>query len=201
MTQHRATMRLVHSTVAVMSIAVAVLAFRSGSALRAFLSVPRIALYGQARAMQYSGSFAADSGREVVLVFVGGSTCAPSNTPGFEVTVDSIKTHLRTQATLGGKKFLVIGAANDRDLGAALGFLEKFGPFDEVAAGGGWGNTALARFLFVPNARGPAVTPQLVLIERDLQDGRISNERVVTRKVGLVDIRNWADRGARIPGL
>jgi len=94
-----------------------------------------------------------------------------------------------------------VGIAVSSDPLAGFRFLEAFGNFEEVAAGGGWMNSAVRRYLS-QDLPGPVAVPQVILIERQLVVRRVgapatAREQILQRRVGLEDISRlavWAER-------
>jgi hypothetical protein len=145
-------------------------------------------------------------GPELVLVFIGSSTCGPSNQPGLPEKVEEIKLLLQARARADSQAFTTIGIARDWDVEAGIGHLRRFGRFDEVIAGRNWINTGLLRYVW-EDVPGQAATPQLLVLERRVVDRRtpeaaegvIRDERLVTRKVGSAEIARWLAQNAPLP--
>ena len=154
----------------------------------------------------YVPSGTAKPGEEIVLVYVGSSTCRWSNLPELPGLVRAMKTDFHSRARRRGKPFVALGIARDRLAADGLEHLAKFGAFDEVMAGNSWANTGIQHFLYGDaEIAGPAATPQVVLLSRRLADpsGHVSiaDERVLLRKTGFEAIREWAANGLPVPEL
>lgn len=148
----------------------------------------------------YTPSGTLSSGTEVVLVYVGSSTCAWSNVPRLPKLVEELKLTLQARAKSEGKTFFTVGVARDLESDRGLRHLEDFGTFDEVMSGGSWINTGILKYIF-DDLPGPAATPQLVLLERlvEVREGNYSivDERILARAVGLEEIDEWGASWAR----
>jgi hypothetical protein len=140
---------------------------------------------------------------EYVFVFIGSSVCGAANLPYLPDAIAAAKDGVAARAEEDGARLHTIGVARDRSIDAGLEHLRKFGHFDEVAAGAGWGNSAINRYIY-ETFPGPGVTPQIVVVKREVALGRgiVSQPRVLVRKVGAAEIRRWAvDQSAVLPSL
>lgn len=137
-------------------------------------------------------------GREILFVFIGASTCAPSNARSLRASLDKIRLELFRRAGAGGANFATYGIAKDLDIDSGLEHLRQFGRFDEIAVGRGWFNQGLLRYVF-DDLPGEAGTPQILVLDRvavrDADSRTIESERVLVRKVGLQEIDDWVSRG------
>lgn len=144
----------------------------------------------------YKPSRSFSSGTEVVLVYIGSSTCAWSNVPRLPKLIEQLKLTVQANAQAEGKAFFAVGVARDRESSHGLRHLEEFGTFDEVMSGGSWINTGILKYVF-DDLPGPAATPQLVLLERqvEVREGNysVTDERILARAVGLEEIDEWGD--------
>jgi hypothetical protein len=144
---------------------------------------------------------------EWTLVYIGSSTCTPSNAPELAHAAAELRQVLAARAAGNGATFSTLGIARDRQVRAGLRHLRRHGEFDEVIAGRSWSNLGLQRYVW-GDLPGQAATPQLLLVERTLdepspgQGGRqfaIQRERLLVRKVGLDEIQAWLRDGAPVP--
>ena len=55
-----------------------------------------------------------DTGEEIVLVYIGSSTCAFSNAETLPETIERLKTAVQEQAVSSGLSFAAVGVAKDR---------------------------------------------------------------------------------------
>ena len=157
-----------------------------------------------ASARDYAPSATNEAGEELLLIYVGSSTCGWSNRPELQQMVRGLKIELRSRALMEGRSFAAIGIARDRRASDGLSHLDKFGLFDEVAAGHGWANSGLQKYIYGSGEMaGRAVTPQIILVSRRLHypAGHVSiaDEHVLLRRTGLDQISEWVDDGAPIP--
>ncbi len=157
------------------------------------------------RAAEYLPSATLEAGEEVLLIYVGSSSCGWSNVPELPEIVQDLKTGLQQRVREAGKRFAAVGIAGDRHADEGLAHLEKFGAFDETIAGRSWVNSGIQRYIFGSGSlAGPGVTPQIIIVARRLgySTGHVSvvEERALLRKAGLDEIAAWVGQGAPIPG-
>lgn len=148
-------------------------------------------------------------GEELVLVYLGSSSCTWSRSENLPRLVATAKGLVAARARRLGWSFRAIGIAADWDEQAGLRHLQRFGRFDEIAAGGNWGNSLLQRY-YDRLVVAPAGVPQLIVIRRhneepDFSTGHFANEsqleRLVTRADGLREIQRWVRAGGPLPGI
>ncbi|MYC99293.1 MAG: hypothetical protein F4X13_08495 [Gammaproteobacteria bacterium] len=151
------------------------------------------------------GSVAATGAEdEIVLVYLGSSSCGWSNLPEVSRAVRDAKILVAGHARDAGMRFSALGVALDADALRGWAHLRKAGLFDEVAAGMGWANSGADKYVFGALA-GPASTPQLLVVQRSLGTGpggrpKAESERVLVRKTGSNAILSWVARGAAYEG-
>jgi hypothetical protein len=135
------------------------------------------------------------SGNQLVMIFVGASTCGASNYPHLPSALRKMKQQLRTAASLRSEDFYTVGVAVDWSVSDGLHFLSESGPYDEISVGDNWMNLDAISYI-VRNLPGAADIPQVILLERSLDlEGptpTISDDRLVTRKVGVTAIEQLA---------
>lgn len=141
---------------------------------------------------------------ELVLVYLGSSSCGWSNLPEVSRAVRDAKILVAGRARNSGMRFSALGIALDVDASRGWAHLRKAGLFDEVAAGMGWANSGAEKYVFGSLA-GPASTPQLLVVQRSLSTGpggrpKAESERVLVRKTGSNAIVSWVSRGAAYEG-
>jgi hypothetical protein len=139
-----------------------------------------------------------ESGTELLFVFVGSSTCGATEAPGFTELVGVIRERLAAQARSEDYQFVTVGVALDWSIPAGLGFLEEFGPFDEIMTGRSWLNAGGVRYMWRDLPGEPAcpsvlVTTRQVVVDR--MSITVSEETLHLRKVGVTEIEAWADLG------
>ncbi len=151
---------------------------------------------------RYVPSHSVVSGREMVMVYLGAYSCAFANDEALPRIVERIKLGLQDKAVNEGMSFSAIGVAVDWRVGEGVEHLEKFGQFDEILAGRKWHGVGSLQF-FKERLAGVAATPQVLVFKRDIEaeEGafRVSNERVLVRKMGVLGIGNWLERGLPLP--
>ena len=163
------------------------------AALVAFVGVG----FGASVARSQPGPRYADttSGGERQLVFIGSSSCGYANAPEMPALFEQIRRIVERSAVADGRRFVTVGIARDTDVGAGLAHLKKFGQFDELLVGRSWVNTGTLKYVFGV-MRGTAATPQVLVVDRlvHTEGGAfaISNEVLVKRRSGLVELREWA---------
>lgn len=151
---------------------------------------------------QYVPASPVEPGEEVLLVYLGSSSCYWSNAPGLPSLVRKLKINLQRRVQSAGAAFAAVGIARDRSAATGMKHLQKFGAFDETTAGHGWFNEGIRRYVY-EDLPGPAGTPQIIIVRRTLAvegDQRsVANERVLARMVGLGEIQEGVEAGAPIP--
>jgi len=150
---------------------------------------------------RYVSDYKFGTGDEIVLVLVGASFCGAHLTPGFAQAVEDAKVHVQRQAKAGRRQFRAVGVSLDWKTDEALKFLSAFGEFDEMSVGSNWVNGSAFRYIW-NDLPGEPVVPQIVVVQRHLDTGgraiRITDERVIRRIRGSVDILAWARSGAKL---
>lgn len=143
-----------------------------------------------------------DAGDEIVLAYIGSSTCGWCNHPELPDAVRHAKLALLERARSVGKRFAAMGITRDALPSNGWKHLEGFGAFDEVMTGRSWANLGLQRYILGEMA-GLTAVPQVLVLERtlDYENGHVSveHERVLVRKVGVGEIVEWSKSDAPIP--
>jgi hypothetical protein len=124
---------------------------------------------------------------ELVVVFLVSSTCGASKIEGLPEALKRIREVLAVRSTHERKRFSMIGASLDEDPSAGLSFLRKYGPFDQVVAGGSW--HGLGSVIWISrDMPGPFALPQLLVFEREVLTSngeiRVGPDRLLARRVG-----------------
>lgn len=144
------------------------------------------------------------SGTELVVVYVGSTSCKASLEPGFADVVHSINDKVRAAAKRDGKLFSSVGVALDWSTNQGASYLTQFGDFDEISVGRNWLNGSVVNFVWRDHP-GPAATPMIVVFERDVvmdnEAIKVSQERILKRVVGGDEIRAWLRLNAPLPNL
>lgn len=140
-------------------------------------------------------------GHEVALVYIGSPNCAWSNVPELPRLIEEATLRGREQAMQLGIGFASIGVGKSNSVDAGIKHLARIGDFDELITGRGWYGIGTRRYVS-QDLGGPAATPQVVLVAREILPGNeraIVGERVLARYIGVDPIRKWVETGARIP--
>jgi len=115
---------------------------------------------------RYQPVYRQDEGTQLVLLFVGSSSCPWSNDPVLPQAIETLKLRLAEFSHAHGFGFRAIGVAKDWNLESGVRHLTRFGAFDEVSIGSNWTNTVLLDHLW---ERGiTASTPSISLFRQDL---------------------------------
>ncbi len=129
-----------------------------------------------------------DQARELALILITSTDCAPSRDPELPAAWSAIVTEV--SAVLPDSVPLrTIGINIARDVQAGAEFLRAFGDFHEVLLGGGIRNTGSLRYV-LDSYQGPRITPQVVLVERSFAPAvvgepiQFNSERVILRVRG-----------------
>ena len=85
--------------------------------------------------------------------------------------VERAKAALSAKAEDDSVAIHVIATSTDPLPQSAIEYLNGFGEFDEVVAGGGWVNTGLLRYIWNEHAGAPEV-PQLIVLKRKMNEQR-----------------------------
>jgi len=150
-----------------------------------------------------SGPNAPLGSHQILLVYVGSSTCGWSNLPWLPAVYDSIRHSLRARSDSLGVTFATLGIAIDWSIDDGLSHLRRFNHFDEITVGHSWLNLAALRYLWDEHP-GEASTPQVLVVERmlrspDQERGEfgfgLRQEHVLQRAVGVGEIRHWLETG------
>lgn len=133
---------------------------------------------------------------ELLFVYIGSSTCGPSNSDDVRESVHYAKRQLSELAEADTVAFAAIGIATDLDSANGLAHLRTLGLWDEVVSGRSWRNAGSEKYVY-RDMPGVAATPQVVIVLRSVEHGRWSTpiEKVVVRKVGVREIGDWVARG------
>jgi hypothetical protein len=137
------------------------------------------------------------SGKEIVLLYVGSSSCKPSLEPRFASAIKDLKAVVAKQVRSKGMVFTSIGVALDWSTDGGTAYLAGFGPFNEINVGQNWLNTSVIQWVWRDNP-GPGATPMVIIYEREItmkDDAiRITGEKVIKRIVGADDIEAWVPK-------
>jgi hypothetical protein len=167
--------------------------FSSAIALAlAFPSAQSGRLSERSRSPLYSSVIKHNRGNELVMVVLGSAGCGVSQGSPVLRALRVLQDSLRIIATQRSAAFTSIGVALDADARSGIDWLRMVGRFDEVAAGGGWINTAAVEYVWRDTwtlAATPQVLVQLRTVRRDSHSRLVPPvTRVLIRMVGAPDI-------------
>lgn len=160
-----------------------------------------------AAADQYVPDNVLKRGRELVMVYIGSSTCGYANLAEMPELMERTKLLLQKKAHERRMLFSTMGISIDWNTEKGVQHLAKMGRFDEIATGRG--RQGMGAHQFVWDAlSGEASTPQVLVIVRMInapseeypqQSYHVSRATVLTRKAGIFAISAWLDRGSPLP--
>ena len=137
-------------------------------------------------------------GPEIVVVFIGSSTCAAAAAEWMPPAMERMQTTVRRRASEIGYRVVFVGVALDADLTAGLDFLQSMGRFHEVSVGRSWMNSLSIEYLLRDQAAEAAI-PQIALFARTVEaEGEfmaVTPDRLLDRRIGLDEIRAWESQG------
>jgi hypothetical protein len=90
-----------------------------------------------------------------------------------------------------------MGVSLDWSPSEGAAFLARLGQFDEIASGRNWLNSGAVRYIF-RDLPGLSQVPQVIVVERNVRVRPeaidVGPERLITRKVGLDEMLQWAQQ-------
>lgn len=139
-------------------------------------------------------------GPEVALIYIGSSRCRAASSDDFVQLLGRVMNKLREEAIGANQPFVTVGVALDDNVDAGVRHLSRFASFDELTAGRGWLNNVALRYVWTDFPGTPA-TPQVLLVERFVENGSmassrlydIQGERLIRRFVGIAEIETLLD--------
>lgn len=145
---------------------------------------------------QYRPSFNAPQEHDILLVYIGSSTCGFANDPALPEVIEEAKLALQRHAAENGLSFSAIGVSIDWDPTHGHAHLAKMGRFDETMTGRrlwGLGTSIWQEFIIG--------TPQVLVVRQTTNEPPlpIASNNVVVRKPGFGPIADWVDAGAPLP--
>ena len=138
--------------------------------------------------------------RQIIAVYLG----TEGTDAGMVAIVRDMKAALSRQTVTTHRTFIARGVSLDPSVDGGIRHLALLGPFDEIAVGGNWTNSAVIRYLGgdIGTNRSTAI-PQVVLLERDVTQAaerlQVSPEREIAQFIGTKEIGDWVHRGAPLP--
>ncbi|MDE2825842.1 MAG: hypothetical protein OXL40_00860 [Bacteroidota bacterium] len=155
----------------------------------------------------YEPAYNAVAGVELALIYIGSSSCAFSTNPELPQMIETAKEGVKKAAMEADRSFTVTGIAKDWDVRAGVTHLETFGTFDEIMTGRSWMNEGVLKYIW-QTLPGTPSTPQVLVVERNVSVPgdtvdrfKVSDEKVIVRKVGLGEIQLWVEAGTPLPLL
>ena len=152
---------------------------------------------GDPVATVYPDILSEERGTEVIMVFIGSSTCGASQVDWVPETLASVQRRLGERSEAAGMAFATVGVALDQNIENGLEFLDQMGRFDEISIGRSWLNQASLRFLLRELPSAETAIPQIVVVaQRIAVEGNVilvEPEQLLARKIGLDEIRHWGE--------
>lgn len=140
---------------------------------------------------------------EVVIIFIGANWCAGMSDPRLPAALRTIHRKVGNGVARDPHLRLRTIAIWMSDDPMDTRPLERFGPFDEVVAGGRWLSLGTIRYLW-RDVPGEPTLPQVVITSRPLSFGpgsiTVGQEDLMARFVGTQSIVRWS-ASPRIGGL
>lgn len=124
-----------------------------------------------------------DSGIQEAAVFIGASWCRGAASPELRDSLPILMTTLRAEAYARSHRFTSIGVSLDGSPETGIDWLTKYGQFDELDVGGGWGNYAVLSLIWGDSSSAP-ILPQLIILTRE-----IATESPTKIKLGSLVVR------------
>jgi hypothetical protein len=135
------------------------------------------------------------TGRQVVVMFIGASTCNAAGRLDVQEAFLKLRQRLGAEARAAGKQITFVGVSTDWTLAKGLDFLSHYGAFDEVVVGGNWMNSSVVSYVW-RDVPGAPMLPQVVVLERaiEVNDGSytVSADRLIARKLGADEMIQWS---------
>lgn len=116
---------------------------------------------------QYRPEYRRAAGPQLVLLFVGSSSCRGSNDPELPPLIGSLKADLADYAAERDMGFETYGVAVDWATDEGIQHLASFGEFDEVAVGNNWMNSILLDYVWELDQ--PLATPAVFVYQQQPQ--------------------------------
>ena len=144
------------------------------------------------------------SGREIIMIFVGSSTCGASQSRELPAALKTVRESLQVRAARTHSKLATLGVALDVQPNEGIQFLKKYDSFDEISVGRSWLNMTATTYIW-RDLPGNTSLPQLLVITRPItvRDAsiEIGPDELVVRKLGVDGIVNWAKTGVGVAGV
>lgn len=142
--------------------------------------------------LNYNTGVDLDGGNFVRFVFIGSSQCGFSNNEENHENIINLKKYLKQLVEENNYKFISTGISVDFNAYNGIKYLEKTGPFDEIASGSSWFNIGADRYVW-ENFQGAPSTPQIIITKSNYtveeNFGIQRSEEILKRVRGKDDIR------------
>lgn len=144
---------------------------------------------------------------EIVLIYIGCSSCSASNVPGLPESVIEIKSELFKMTQDYGYDFHTIGISKDHIIKEEIIHLTKFGYFQEILIGNDWSNSGILKYVY-NDIPGPASIPQIIITKRKYRAisnfnktayRAVESENLLVRKIGPEEIKEFALQKVPLP--
>jgi hypothetical protein len=112
---------------------------------------------------RYEPHYRQVDGPQLVLLFVGSSTCLWSNDSRLPEALETLKVQLSEHARKHGLQFRAIGVSVDWRSDDGVQYLAGLGAFDEISIGSNWTNSTLLDYVW---ERGGIVATPAVFVYR-----------------------------------
>lgn len=165
-------------------------------ALTALIVIPR-----SIAAQSYEPTYANPTGHELVMVYLGATSCGPCRAPEMPRLLDSLKILLQQRATAEGRQFRAVIVALDWVPDSGLILAREDGHWDEINTGRNWFSLGAAQFIWADSTVTPAM-PQVLVYEQDMTMGaRVAMGPMhILQRIHAEDaIARWVRQGAPIP--
>lgn len=143
--------------------------------------------------------------RELVLVYIGASTCGPSNDPRLTEWIREAADTLRSRARSLDAAVVTVGVARETDISTGLAHLSRTAAFDEISAEQRERNHLSLKYI-ERDFPGIPATPQVLVLFREYEEFPLGGvnpgsvrETLLLRRVGLQEIENWLRLGTPVP--
>lgn len=205
MTSARHPVKNRHRTLIVLPLTALLIGFSSTLAARLGRETPE----GPTIASRYTPAHKEVIGRtqlnEIVLVLLASESCGACGHDSLPNAIERAKLAVQANAQENDLSFAAIGIGVDRDPEIGATNLERFGLFDEIAAGRGWSGLGLLHYMWDRHP-GQAGVPQVLVLRRTLvgfpdQISGLDSEVLLGRFVGLREIFEWERREFALPAL
>lgn len=173
--------------------------------MRAVLAIALVAIVvGCEEEATYEPARRLHDGHEVLMTVIVSSACGACKAEGLAEAIEQIKLSVERQTAEKNSGFAATAVSLGWDPAEEFEFVGRFGHFDELVLGRNWLNGAARRYVWREFPADPLV-PQVVVTTRRINPGpasiEFSDETVLVRKLGVLEIIAWAEAGAQMPAF